>query len=119
LSLFTLTSGALYGASGKAGAILCGATDAEAECIYAACVDIGMSMQFMDDVADVTVDIPEVGKRSGMDAGKRTAVDLFGVDGACDRAVDIQEAAVAKLEGFGAEADWLRRLACEVSWKTF
>ena len=43
----------------------CGATDAEAECIYAACVDIGMSMQFMDDVADVTEDIPEVGKRSG------------------------------------------------------
>lgn len=119
LSLFTLKSGALYGASGKAGAILCDATDAEAECIYGACVDIGLSMQFMDDVADVTADVPEVGKRSGMDAGKRTAVDLFGVEGARDRAVDFQEDALAKLDGFGPDADWLRRLACEVSWKTF
>ena len=119
LSLFTLKSGALYGASGKAGAILCGATDAEAQSIYEACVDIGLSMQVMDDVADVTADVPEVGKRSGMDLNKRTAVDLFGVEGARDRSVDFQERALAKLDGFGADADWLRRLACEVSWKTF
>ncbi len=119
LSLFALKSGALYGASGKAGATLCGAKEAEDSLIYEACVDIGMSMQFMDDVADVTADVPEVGKRSGMDAGKRTAVDLFGVDGARDRAVDFQEDALAKLECFGPEADWLRRLACEVSWKTY
>lgn len=119
LSLFTLKSGALYGASGRAGAILCGATDTDASRIYEACVDIGLSMQFMDDVADVTADVPEVGKRSGMDAGKRTAVDLFGVEGACDRAADFQEDALAKLDSFGPEADWLRRLACEVSWKIY
>ena len=89
LSLYTLKSGALYGASGKAGAILCGATEAEEQVIYEACVDIGLSMQFMDDVADVTADVPEVGKRSGMDADKRTAVDLLGVEGARVRSVDL------------------------------
>jgi geranylgeranyl pyrophosphate synthase len=119
LSLYTLKSGALYGASGRAGAILCGATEAETAQIYAACVDIGLSMQFMDDVADVTADVPEVGKRSGMDANKRTAVDLLGVEGARARSVDYQESALAKLAGFGPEADWLRSLACEVSWKAF
>ena len=70
-------------------------------------------------VADVTADVPEVGKRSGMDAGKRTAVDLLGVEGARRRSIDFQESALAKLEGFGPEADWLRSLACEVSWKAF
>jgi len=119
LSLYTLKSGALYGASGKAGAILCGATEAEQQLIYEACVDIGLSMQFMDDVADVTADVPEVGKRSGMDADKRTAVDLLGVEGAKARSVDFQESALDKLEGFGPDADWLRSLACEVSWKAF
>jgi geranylgeranyl pyrophosphate synthase len=119
LLLFTLKSGALYGTAGRAGAILCGATEAEDETIYQACVDIGLSMQFLDDVADVTADVPEVGKRSGMDAGKRTAVDLLGVEGARRRSIDFQESAFAKLEGFGPEADWLRSLACEVSWKAF
>jgi len=119
LLLFTLKSGALYGTAGRAGAILCGATEAEDETIYQACVDIGLSMQFLDDVADVTADVPEVGKRSGMDAAKRTAVDLLGVDGARRRSIDFQDSALAKLEGFGPEADWLRSLACEVSWKAF
>ena len=119
LSLFTLKSGALYGASGKAGAILCGATEAEDETIYEACVDIGLSMQFMDDVADVTADVPEVGKRSFMDADKRTAVDLLGVEGARRHGIDFRESALSKLDGFGPEADWLRSLACEVSWKSY
>lgn len=99
LLLFTLKSGALYGTAGRAGAILCGATEAEDETIYQACVDIGLSMQFLDDVADVTADGPEVGKRSGMDAGKRTAVDLLGVEGARRRSIDFQESELAKLEG--------------------
>ncbi len=99
LDLFTLKSGALYGASGKAGAILCGASDAEDATIYEACVDIGLSMQFMDDVADVTAGVPEVGKRSFMDVDKRTAVDLLGVDGARRRSVNFQESALVACTG--------------------
>jgi geranylgeranyl pyrophosphate synthase len=119
LDLYTLKSGALYGASGKAGAILCGATGEEAQLIYDACVDMGLSMQFMDDIADVEADIPEVGKRSGMDAGKRTAVDWLGLEGARKRCKEFQDRGRAQLERFGPDADWLRRLVCEVSWKTY
>jgi geranylgeranyl pyrophosphate synthase len=119
LELYRLKSGALYGASGKVGAILCGAKEAEAELIYDACVEIGLSMQFMDDVADVVADVGEVGKRSGMDANKRTAVDWLGVAGARRKSVEFQDRALAILEPFGPEADWLRSLACEVSWKAY
>lgn len=119
LDLYTLKSGALYGASGKAGAILCGATDKEARLIYDACVDMGLSMQFMDDIADVEADVPEVGKRSGMDAEKRTAVDWLGIEGARKKSEEFQDRGLALLERFGPQADWLRRLVCEVSWKTY
>jgi geranylgeranyl pyrophosphate synthase len=119
LALYRLKSGALYGASGKVGALLCGAQEGDAAIIYDACVDIGLSMQFMDDVADVVAGVGEVGKRGGMDANKRTAVDLLGVEGARVKSVDFQESAVAMLERFGPEADWLRSLACEVSWKAY
>ena len=119
IALYTLKSGALYGASGKAGAILCGASDEDALPIYDACVNMGLSMQFMDDVADVEADVPEVGKRSGMDADKWTAIDWLGVDGARRRSIDFQEEALALLDRFGPEARWLRRLIREVSWKTY
>ncbi len=119
LDLYRLKSGALYGASGKVGAVLCGAEEVEASAIYDACVEIGLSMQFMDDVADVTAAVSEVGKQGGMDANKRTAVHLLGVEGARKRSIDFQESALAILERFGPEADWLRSLACEVSWKAY
>lgn len=119
LLLYKLKSGVLYGASGCSGALLCGATEKEERLIYDTCVDIGLSMQFMDDVADVTADVDKVGKKSGMDAEKRTAVDLYGVEGATARSVEFQKSALSRLERFGPAADWLRRLACEVSWKAY
>ena len=54
----------------------------EAAKLEAAGIDLGFSYQFLDDVADVVAGVAEVGKERGMDAGKLTAVDLFGVDGA-------------------------------------
>lgn len=115
---YQLKSSALYGASAMMGGILCGADDEEAARLYAAGVDLGLSYQFLDDVADVVAGIAEVGKESGMDTGKRTSVDLFGVDGARARSRAYQDRALAHLEPFGAEADWLRTLVTEASWKT-
>lgn len=119
IELYTLKSGALYGASGKAGATLCGAADEDARVIYDACVNMGLSMQFMDDVADVEADVPEVGKRSGMDADKWTAIDWLGVEETRRRSVAFQDDALEMLARFGTEADWLRCLVREVSWKTY
>ena len=117
LECYQLKSSALYGASAMMGGILCGADDEEAARLYAAGVDLGLSYQFLDDVADVVAGIAEVGKDSGMDEGKRTSVDLFGVDGARARSREFQARALLHLEPFGPEADWLRTLVMEASWK--
>ncbi len=119
VDLYTLKSGSLYCAAGKAGAILSGANDEDAELIGDACLNLGLSYQFMDDVADVTAGVNEVGKPSGMDAGKFTAIDLFGVEGARRKSEEFQDRGLACLERFGPEAGWLRTLICEASWKAF
>jgi geranylgeranyl pyrophosphate synthase len=114
---YLLKSAALYGAATKMGGILTGASEADAAKLEAAGVDLGFSYQFLDDVADIVAGVAEVGKERGMDADKLTAVDLFGVDGARWKAREFQDRSLTKLEGFGAEADWLRSLVCEASWK--
>lgn len=113
LDCYRLKSSALYGAAAMAGAVLCGASASEAERIRAAGVDLGLSYQFLDDVADVA----EVGKEGGRDADKRTAIDLFGIEGATRKSVEFQSRALSHLGGFGTEADWLRTLISEASWK--
>ena len=72
----------------------------------------------LDDVADVVAGVAEVGKERGKDAGKCTAVDIFGVEGARRKASEFQARSLSHLESFGAEADWLRRLVTEASWKS-
>jgi geranylgeranyl pyrophosphate synthase len=117
LRCYRLKSAALYGAAAKMGGLLTGADDAAAANLKAAGVDLGLAYQFLDDVADVVAGVPEVGKEQGMDAGKCTAVDLFGVEGARRRSLEFQARSLGHLECFGAEADWLRRLVAEASWK--
>jgi hypothetical protein len=61
--------------------------------------------------------VAEVGKEKGMDAGKCTAVDVFGVDGVRRKSLEFQRSNLSHLERFGPDADWLRTLVCEASWK--
>lgn len=117
LECYELKSAALYGAAAKAGAILCGASDAEAAAIHVAGINLGLSYQMLDDVADVVAGVSEVGKHSGMDAGKWTAIDWLGVEGARKKSQEFQTMGLAALEPFGARADWLRSLICEASYK--
>jgi geranylgeranyl pyrophosphate synthase len=117
LECYELKSAALYGAAARAGAILCGATEREAEAIQTAGVNLGISYQLLDDVADVVAGVNEVGKHSGMDAGKWTAIDWLGVDGARQKSHEFQSRGLAALEQFGPRADWLRTLVCEASYK--
>jgi geranylgeranyl pyrophosphate synthase len=116
LECYELKSAALYGSAAKAGAILCGATEHEAEAIHEAGINLGMSYQLLDDVADVVAGVSEVGKISGMDAGKWTAIDWLGVDGARQKSREFQSRGLAALEQFGLRADWLRTLVCEASY---
>jgi geranylgeranyl pyrophosphate synthase len=116
LDCYELKTGALYSAAAQAGAILCGANDGEADLIAQAGTSLGMSCQLLDDVADVIAGVEEVGKQPGRDAGKWTAIDWLGVEGARRESVEFQEKGLALLEGFGHRADWLRVLLCEVSY---
>jgi geranylgeranyl diphosphate synthase type II len=117
LECYGLKSAALYGAAAKAGAVLCGAGSGEADAIHAAGIDLGISYQLLDDVADVVAGVAEVGKQSGMDSGKWTAIDWLGVEGARQKSREFQSRGLAQLEQFGPRADWLRTLVCEASYK--
>ena len=117
LTCYRLKSAALYGAAAKMGGILTGADDEDAASLQAAGIDLGYAYQFLDDVADVVAGVAEVGKERGKDAGKCTAIDLFGVEGARRKASEFQARSLSHLESFGVEADWLRRLVTEASWK--
>jgi farnesyl diphosphate synthase len=115
---YRLKSASLYGAAAKMGGILTGASTEDAASLHAAGIDLGFSYQLLDDVADVEASVAEVGKEGGMDKGKLTAVDLYGVAGARRKSLDFQARSLGELERFGREADWLRSLVTEASWKS-
>ncbi len=87
--------------------------------MHAAGVNLGLSCQLLDDVADVVAGLDEVGKEPGSDEGKTTAIDLFGLEGARRKANDFQDAAHGDIAGFGHEADLLRVLIGQASWKAW
>jgi geranylgeranyl pyrophosphate synthase len=119
LARYRAKTGSLYAAATTAGGVLCGADAAEARVLHDAGVNLGLSCQFLDDVADVVAGLDEVGKEPGSDEGKTTAIDLYGVDGARRKAQDFQDAAHDDLAGFGREADLLRALVSQASWKAW
>ncbi len=79
-------------------------------------MNLGLSYQYLDDVADVEAGLDEVGKLPGSDIGKRTAIHFFGVGDTKIQARKYQEIALSCLERFGAEAEILRNLARHASW---
>ncbi|MDZ4847951.1 MAG: polyprenyl synthetase family protein [Pirellulaceae bacterium] len=109
-------SGALYAAAAEGGGILCGASDDCAKRLRAAGMWLGLAYQFLDDVADATVDPTIVGKDTQADANKLTSVRLFGVEGATSKSLEFQEQALDAIESYGKEADYLRKLITQASW---
>ena len=62
LECYECKSGALYGASTKAGGILCGANEDEAADLYECGLNTGIAYQLLDDMTDVNAGVDEVGK---------------------------------------------------------
>lgn len=81
---------------------------------YAA--EVGLVFQIVDDILDVTSTTEELGKPVGSDADndKTTFITLYGLDGARALAKQHNDAALAALDGFGAQEDFLRLLAGEL-----
>jgi geranylgeranyl pyrophosphate synthase len=116
LKCYERKSGALYATAARVGATFCGADEADRRAVYDACMNLGLSYQYLDDVADVEAGLGEVGKLPGSDAGKRTAIHFFGVGDTKIQAQKYQDMALSHLERFGPEAEILRDLARHASW---
>jgi geranylgeranyl diphosphate synthase, type II len=95
------------------GARLGGASDDDTERLRAAGRELGRAFQIVDDVLDATADSETLGKTAGKDAraGKATAVSLFGLEGARERARRGAERARALLDALPGDRAFLIDLA--------
>ncbi len=116
LQCYQQKSAALYAATTKTGALLCGADARQCQLLFECGAQLGMSYQFLDDVADVIGDSESIGKETGMDKEKTTSVELYGVDESAERSQKFVETALIQLNEFGPEADHLRLLVSRASW---
>ncbi|KAF8724049.1 hypothetical protein HU200_021059 [Digitaria exilis] len=104
----------LVEAAAAAGAIVGGGREEEVERVRRYGHLLGMLLQVVDDVLDVTGTSEQLGKTAGKDAaaGKATYPRLLGLDGARAYAGELLAKAEAELDGFGdARAAPLRHLA--------
>ena len=108
-----LKTGALFGFSCEAGAILAGEDGAARKALrdYAAC--IGLAFQIADDLLDHEGTEAALGKAVGKDAaaGKATFVGLLGAEEARQRAEALVDDAIAALSVFDEKAAPLRAVA--------
>ena len=110
--IHTRKTGALIRVSVRAGAILSGASDEQLEKLTGYANNLGLAFQIVDDILDVVGDEQVIGKPVGSDQRnhKATYPALFGLEAAKQKAAAAAEMALASLNRFGAEADFLRGL---------
>lgn len=108
-----LKTGALISWSVEAGAILGRATKAERSALATYGLEIGLAFQIADDLLDIEGDVTQMGKAvaKDADAGKATFIGLLGVEGARNRAAELVDSAVARLDLFGQNAFLLKDIA--------
>jgi len=112
-SIHRRKTGALLRAAVSAGAILGGAGEADLVRLGEYGASLGLAFQVVDDVLDATASSETTGKVGGRDRerGKRTYVELLGVEGARQRAVDLRRRSLASIASLGPSADALRAIA--------
>ena len=105
-------TGALFRAALRSGAILAGASEEQLAALTTYAEGFGLAFQITDDILDVTGDEALIGKPVGSDLRneKSTYVTLTSLEEAQRLAKETVDAAVAALDGFGPEADFLRQL---------
>ena len=109
-----LKTGELIAFSAEAGGILARAEPWQRQALRLFAHDLGLAFQITDDLLDAEGSTEAVGKATRRDAvaGKATAVAIFGVDGARNKANLLSQQAAAHLDCFGKKANTLRGL-CE------
>lgn len=103
LQLQAMKTGALLRFAVDAGAILGGATPAQASALTRYGAALGAAFQIADDILDAEGDTAALGKRAGKDAerGKATLIGLLGLDAARARRDALVDEAVAALDETG------------------
>lgn len=119
-TLAQMKTAALIAFSCEAGAILAESSPETRRALREFGADTGLAFQITDDLLDAIGDEHALGKAVGKDAGrgKSTFVSVLGIDGARQRADDLIDRAIAKLEPFGSRADMLRKVARYVITRT-
>ena len=113
LYIHTRKTGAMIGASVRAGAILVEAQTGEIEALAAYGRHVGLAFQIADDILNVEGDRMALGKGTGSDAvrGKLTFPQLMGLDASRTRMVDLIARALEAIGSFGPNAEPLRAIA--------
>lgn len=106
-------TGALIRASVSMGASALNASTAQLAALDTYASAIGLAFQVQDDILDVTADTQTLGKQQGADIArnKPTYVALLGLDSARAKAQELHQQALAALESFDSNADYLRALS--------
>lgn len=105
-------TGALFRAALRSGAILAGADEKKLAALTDYAEKFGLAFQITDDILDVIGDEKFIGKPVGSDIRneKSTYVTLTSLEEAQKLAKETVDGAVAALQDFGPEADFLRQL---------
>jgi len=106
-------TGALIRASVSMGATSLNASAAQLAALDNYAAAIGLAFQVQDDILDVTADTQTLGKQQGADIArnKPTYVALLGLDAARTKAKELHQQALAALDSFDSNADYLRALS--------
>lgn len=110
LDRYRRKTGALFAAGARTAALLCGATEEQTARLDECVLNLGLSYQFLDDIADAVASADELGKRTGVDADRHIAVSFYGLDGARAHSDEFCRQAESCLTPFGDTAASLRAL---------
>ena len=110
--IHTRKTGALIRASVRAGAILSGASDQQLHKLTTYAGNLGLAFQIVDDILDIVGDEQKIGKPVGSDQRNKKATypALYGLEAAGKKARQAADNALAALQEFGAQAQFLREL---------
>ena len=113
IAIQSLKTGALFRFSLEGGAILAQAGAADRTAMQTYADKVGLAFQIADDILDVESSPEQLGKatQKDADAGKATFIDLFGLDGARQKASALADEACDALAAYGDKAAILRDAA--------
>ena len=119
-TIYELKTGALIECAMMIGAILGGASNAEIQSVEKIAHYVGVAFQIQDDILDVIGDSKELGKATGSDAQnhKQTYVTLHGLEESGREVERLTGEAVAILDSFSGEHEFLKELLLHLVHRT-